>query len=320
MPFALQLPRTLPYYVALALLFASSGTMWGIWIARIPSVANKLDMGTAQLGAVLPAFSAGALVAFPVTAGLTSRCGSRTIIRAAGVMRGLLFPALALAPNTFWLMVALALAGFTHGALDIALNAQGVEIERRTVGSILSRAHGSFSLGALVGSVSIGFAATAGLPLEWQFIIPGVPAVLMFSTVSTLLIPDDTTPTPTTQRLAAKRKWRGAGMLPRALWTIGAIALITGIADEAIADWAALLIQRELEATPLVASLAYSVYSLALLVGRFSGDGISERLPSMRILQIAGVMGAVGMIGSAALNSPYAMIGGIAVIGLGFSV
>ncbi len=288
---AVRLPKTLPYHVALAMLFASSGLIWGVWIARIPGVARKLELGTAQLGAILPAFSAGALVAFPVAARLASRFGRRVIIRAAGTVRALLFPALALAPSAFWLVVALVLAGFTHGALDIALNAQGVEIERRTTGSILSRAHGSFSLGALIGSAGIGFAAQAGLPLEWQFIIPGLFAASLFTMVSSHLIDDDAAPTRATRRLGTKRKWRGIGVPPRALWTIGAIALITGIADEAIADWATLFIRRELEASPLVASLAYAVYSLAMLVGRLFGDGISTRLPPMRILQISGTMG-----------------------------
>lgn len=219
MPLALRLPRTLPYPVALALLFASNGTMWGILIARIPGGAGKLELNAAQLGTGLPALSAGALLAFPVTATLTTRFGSRLAIRVAGILRGLLFPALAFAPNALWLTVALALAGFTLGALDIALNAQGVEIERRTVGSILSRAHGSFSLGTLAGSAIIGVAATAGVPLEWQFIIPGTLAVLAFSTISAFLIHDDSTPTPTPtgKRLATKRKWRGIGVPPHAL-------------------------------------------------------------------------------------------------------
>ena len=320
MPLALRLPRTVPYHVAIALLFATSGLMWGIWIARIPGVAAKLELGTGQLGTILPVFSAGALVAFPVTANLTNRFGSRMVIRAAGVMRGLLFPALAFAPTALWLMVALALAGFAHGALDIALNAQGVEIERRTVGSILSRAHGSFSLGALIGSAGMGFAATAGMPLELQFVLPGALAVLMFSSVSTYLIHDDANPTRATRRLGTKRKWRGVGLPPRALWTIGAIALITGVADEAIAEWSTLFIRQELEATALVASLAYSIYSLAMLIGRFSGDSISKRIAPMRILQISGTMGMIGMVGGAVLNQPVSMLVGIVIIGLGFSV
>ena len=320
MPFSSRIPRSIPIHVSLALLFASSGVMWGVWIARIPGVATNLDLSRAALGAVLPAFSIGALVAFPVAAAVTNRFGSRTSIRMFGVLRGLMFPALALAPNAPTLMIALSLGGFSHGALDVALNAQGVEIERRTVGSILSRAHGSFSLGALIGSLGAGLAATAGLPLPLQFTIPALLATGMFAVVSQRLIDDDAEPTRATKQLGTKRKWRGVGVPPRALWALGAIAFITGIADEAIADWTTLFIRQDLGATPFIASFAFSVYSLAMLIGRFSGDTISSRLEPMRILQVGGTMGAIGLLTGTIINAPVAMLVGIGIVGLGFSV
>lgn len=320
MPYLPRVPRTIPFHVAIALLFATSGLMWGVWIARIPGVATSLDLSRGQLGTILPAFSVGALLAFPVAAACTSRFGSRSTIRMFGILRALLFPALALAPNAWTLLVALGLAGFAHGALDVALNAQGVEIERRTVGSILSRAHGSFSLGALLGSAGAGFAAQSGVPLAIQFIAPGAFAAITFALVTRQLIDDEVVTTPATRRLATKRKWRGVGIPPRALWALGAIAFVTGIGDEAIAEWSALFIRQDLGAAPVVASLAYSVYSFAMLVGRLSGDTISKKLDPMRILQIGGTMGAVGMLIGSVGNHPTAMLIGIAIIGLGFSV
>jgi MFS family permease len=314
-----SIPRSIPYHVAVALLFATSGIMWGVWIARIPGVSGALELDRAELGLVLPAFSIGALIAFPVSAAISSRHGSRVAIRIFGVLRALLFPLLALAPNAVTLAVALGFGGFAHGALDVALNAQGVEIERRTTGSILSRAHGSFSLGALLGSLSVGLAATAGLDLAWQFAIPGLLAAGIFATLTGQLLDDDATPTPATERLATRRRWRGVRVPPRALWALGAIALVTGVADEAIADWTTLFIRQDLGATPLVASLAYSIYSFAMLVGRFSGDSISTRLDALRILQIAGTMGATGLLIGTVIHTPAAMLVGIAIIGLGFS-
>ncbi len=319
MPLVARLPRTIPFHVAVALLFATSGVMWGVWIARIPGVSASLDLDRAELGLVLPAFSIGALIAFPVSATISSRFGSRVAIRIFGVLRGLLFPLLALAPNAPTLAIALGLGGFAHGALDVALNAQGVEIERRMSGSILSRAHGSFSLGALVGSLSVGFAATAGLDLVLQFAIPGLLAVVIFATLTSQLLDDEATPTPATERLATKRRWRGVRVPPRALWALGAIALVTGVADEAIADWTTLFVRQDLGATAFVASLAYSIYSFAMLVGRFAGDSISVRLDAMRILQIAGTMGATGLLIGTIIHTPAAMLIGIAIIGLGFS-
>ena len=108
-------------------------------------------------------------------------------------------------------------------------------------------------------------------------------------------------------------------MPPRALWALGAIALVTGIADEAIADWTTLFIRQDLGATAFIASLAYSIYSFAMLVGRFAGDSISARLDAMRILQISGAMGATGLLVGTVIHTPAAMLVGIAIIGLGFS-
>jgi MFS family permease len=319
MPLVTRLPRTIPFHVAVALLFATSGIMWGVWIARIPGVAANLDLSRAQLGLVLPAFSIGALIAFPVSAAVSSRHGSRVAIRIFGVLRALLFPLLALAPNAITLAFALGVGGFAHGALDVALNAQGVEIERRTAGSILSRAHGSFSLGALIGSLGVGVAAQAGLALSLQFTIPGLLAAIMFAVVSGQLLDDEAAPTPATTRLATKRRWRGVRVPPRALWALGAVAFVTGIADEAIADWSTLFIRQDLGAAPVVASLAYSIYSCAMLIGRFSGDSISTRVDPMRILQVAGTMGAIGLLVGTIIHTPAAMLVGIAIIGLGFS-
>lgn len=319
MSLASRLPRTIPFHVAIALLFATSGIMWGVWIARIPGVSANLDLNRAELGLVLPAFSIGALIAFPVSATINSRFGSRVAIRVFGVLRGLAFPLLALAPDAVTLAAALALGGFAHGALDVSLNAQGVEIERRMSGSILSRAHGSFSLGALIGSLSVGFAATAGLDLSLQFAIPGLLATGIFATLTSQLLDDEATPTPATERLATKRRWRGVRVPPRALWGLGAIALVTGIADEAIADWSTLFIRQDLGATAFVASLAYSIYSFAMLIVRFSGDSINNRLDAMRILQIAGTLGAIGLLIGTVIHTPAAMLVGIAIVGFGFS-
>lgn len=318
----LRFPRPLPPYLVLALLFATSGLAWGIWIARIPGIAGQLELSRTELGAMLPAFSVGALISFPIAAAATGRFGTRASVRMFGILRGLTFPLLALAPNPITLLAALGVSGFMHGGLDVSLNAQGVEIERRTYGSILSRAHGSFSIGALVGSLGAGFAAQAGAPLPAQFLAPAALVPTMFALLSHRLIDDEApgairaiSPAP-----IAKRRWRGVGIPPRALWGLGAIAFITGIGDEAIADWSALFIRQDLGAAPLVASLAYALYSLALVIGRFSGDAISKRFAPMLLLQAGGAMAAIGLLIGTGFNAPIAMLVGLAIVGFGFSM
>ncbi|CAN5772896.1 hypothetical protein BH20CHL2_BH20CHL2_07850 [soil metagenome] len=115
----IRLSRPLPPHLVLALLFATSGLTWGIWIARIPGIAFQLDLARAELGAVLPAFSVGALISFPIAAAAISRLGTRASVRMFGILRGLTFPLLALAPNPIALLAALGASGFMHGGLDV---------------------------------------------------------------------------------------------------------------------------------------------------------------------------------------------------------
>lgn len=117
----LRFPRPLPPYLVLALLFATSGLTWGIWIARIPGIAGQLELSRTELGAVLPAFSVGALISFPIAAAATGRFGTRASVRMFGILRGLTFPLLALAPNPITLLAALGVSGFMHGGLDVSL-------------------------------------------------------------------------------------------------------------------------------------------------------------------------------------------------------
>lgn len=317
MPIRIQ--RPLPPHLLLAILFATSGLTWGIWIARIPGIAEQLDLSPTELGAVLPALSVGALISFPIAAACTSRFGTRASVRLFGVLRGATFPLIALAPNPIALLAALGMSGFMHGALDVSLNSHGVEIERRTYNSILSRAHGSFSLGALVGSLGAGLAAQAGAPLVAQFALPAALVLTMFAVLGPRLI-DDEAPGSISPAPKPKRRWRGVGIPPRALWALGAIAFITGLIDEAISDWSALFIRQDLAAAPLVASMAYALYSLALVVGRFSGDRISKRFAPIQLLQVGGAMGGIGLLLGTGFNAPIAMLVGLGIVGLGISV
>jgi hypothetical protein len=69
-----------------------------------------------------------------------------------------------LAPNLPLLVAALVVYGASGGVMDVAMNAQGVAIERRYERPILSGLHAVWSLGGLTGALAGSAAAEAGLP------------------------------------------------------------------------------------------------------------------------------------------------------------
>lgn len=303
---------------AISLMFAINGILWGTWIARIPAVADHLDVSKAQLGSVLPAFAIGALVALPCAGSLIGRVGSAHTFTLFGLSRIALFPLLALAPTPVALAAVLFLFGFAHGAVDVSANAQGVEIERKTFTSMLSSVHGFFSLGGLIGAAMAGLIAQIGVSIQLQFTTLAVLSFALYAIASRHLVADETRPSP---RAAARHGRRlRLSLPPRVLWPLGAIAFCTALADEAVADWGGLFLHDELRTTTATAALAYTVYSLTMLIGRLSGDAIVTRFGSVRVIAGGGALSAIGLIGGSLLGVPWAALAGFGIIGLGLSV
>ncbi|MFX6234594.1 MFS transporter, partial [Acinetobacter baumannii] len=84
------------------------------------------------------AFAAGAMIAMPVTGGLTARHGCRPVAIVAGLAfaAGLLLPGLA--PTLAVLVPVMLILGGANGALDIAMNAHATTVESRWGRPIMS--------------------------------------------------------------------------------------------------------------------------------------------------------------------------------------
>lgn len=71
-------------------------------------------------------------------------------------------------------------------------------------------------------------------------------------------------------------------------------------------------------AAPSAAALGYAAFSVAMMLGRFSGDWAVSRLGPCRPLRLSGALAATGM--ATALVSPYWLaVLGFAAVGLGYA-
>ena len=64
-----------------------------------------------------------------------------------------MLPPPCLAPTALWTVAALFVFGALNATYDVAMNAQGAELEVRMDRPIMSSLHGGFSLGGLMGRV-----------------------------------------------------------------------------------------------------------------------------------------------------------------------
>jgi fucose permease len=300
-------------WLAIAAVFFVNGVTLASWISRIPTLAEQLEIGPGQLGLALMAIAAGALVAFPIAGRLVDTRSSAHSVICFGLVMILALPILGVAPRLLVLILALLLFGFGNGGMDVSMNAQGIQVERLAGRSIISSLHGCYSLGAFVGAAIGAGVAQLGVPPLVHFVGVSIFGLAALSRIRRWLIPDTKDP----------RKSDGAAdfaLPPRSLWLLGALALCASVGEGAIADWSGLYLRDVLEASSGVAALGFAAFSVAMLVGRFSGDALVQRFGAPRLVRAGGVLATLGLGVALLLNQPGIMLLGFAAVGLGLSI
>src|SRR3954452_5223738 len=158
-------------------LFCATRAVTATWAPRTPAVQERLGLSPGGLAVVALAIEAGALCGLPLGGAAVARAGSR---RPAAAALLCFAPGVAwagLAPGLAQLAVGLGVWAAANSVLDVALNAQGVELERRAERPLLSGLHAGQSAGLLAGAAVSFAAAATGVPLPAHAVAVAVGAL-----------------------------------------------------------------------------------------------------------------------------------------------
>ncbi|MCA2014104.1 MFS transporter [Pararhodobacter sp. CCB-MM2] len=303
-------PRLSRVRLAVVAMFFLNGILFGAWAARVPAFVEAFSLDPATLGRLLLCLAGGAILAFPLAGWLSDRIGADRATRWIGLYYALALPLIALAPNTWALAGALLLFGAGHGAMDVAMNGWGAEVERVYRRPILSSFHAMWSLGAGLGALSGGAAVALGLTPLIHFTL--VAALLGGLTLWIALVPWES------------RRGAGGGVgfaLPtKPLVLAGVVAFCSSIGEGAMADWSAVFLIDIAGTDEARAALGYSVYSAAMFVARISADRVIHRLGPVPTARVAGVLAFAGLAVALLGQTLEAGLAGFVLLGLGYSV
>jgi predicted MFS family arabinose efflux permease len=292
--------------LATRLAFVVAGFTTACWAPLIPFAKARLDVNDAELGLLLLSFGIGSLIGVSAAGLLAARIGARPIVVAGGIGLCALLPALAVAGSPLSLGAPLFLFGASIGALDVAMNAHGVEVERAAGAPLMSGFHALFSLGGFAGAGWMTLALSVGLsPLIGTFAAALTALCLVAVGAAGLL------------RTRPARHERLLVWPTGLVVVIAVLAATMFLAEGAVFDWGALLIVDRRLAGAADAGLGYILFSIAMTAGRLSGDAIVRRLGALRVLRWGGALAVAGLV--LVLLCPFApaAIGGFLLIGLG---
>ncbi|GAB4524677.1 MAG: MFS transporter [Anaerolineae bacterium] len=297
--------------VAVLVIFFVNAIGMANWIARIPLVKEKLGLSEGQLGLVLLGISMGVLTALPLAGGLIARFSSRTVTTGAGLLNCLALPFLGLAPSPITLWAALYFFGMTLSTMDVAMNAQAIEVERRHGKSIMSSFHAAFSIGGFFGAGISGLFVAVGVSIVPHFVFVSVVFAGALLVASRYLVD-----------VEGERTGKGERVfvLPgRALLPLGAVAFCAAIAEGTMADWSAVYLREVVGTNAGIAAAGFAGFSLTMTAGRLAGDWLIRRFDRVMLVRAGGLTAGLGFGLAVMVPEFVPVVIGFALVGAGAS-
>ncbi len=288
---------------AVSAVFFANGLVVGCWALLVPIIIINLGITESDMGLIILAGGGSAILALASSPALINRFGVRGVITASGCIMAATIFLLQQSDSITAGVIFLLLTMASLAAQDVAMNTNAVDLEQQSGRANMSAFHAFWSAGAMTGALCggtiIAYLGSAGLAIIAGF---GNLAIVGFTYRYLEAIHVDT-----------QEQSSGSGFqIPRMLlpWLFGVMAFIGFVSEGAVIDWSALFYRKELGASVEISGLAFGGFSLSMMLARFAGDSIRERLGDQILLLLSVILAGIGMtFVSFATTSFWATVG-----------
>ena len=279
------------------------------WAPLIPYAKDRLGIDEGVLGLLLLCLGAGSIITMPIAGALAARFGCRLMIRAATLLICASLPFLAMVASVPALVIVLLIFGAAIGAVDVVVNIQAVIVEKASGKSMMSGFHGLWSVGGFVGAGGVS-------GLLWAGVSPLVAVSCVIVVIVGLLLTFGRHLLP----YGSEEKDGPLFVLPKGIVLfIGFLCFIVFLAEGSMLDWSAVFLTSLRGVDFSHAGLGYSLFSVAMMIGRLSGDRVVHKFGGKKILTFGGICAASGVAIAIFIPTWIASLIGFGLLGLGAS-
>ena len=302
--------------------FLLTGFVYASWASRVPAVKDSLGLGDGGFAIALLGLEAGAVLGLQLGGLVVPRVGSRRALTVSlsAFAGALLLPSLA--PNLPLLASALFAFAVLNSVVDVAMNAQGVAVQRIMGRPVLSGLHAMHSLGGVLGAAMGATAARLGsAPLE-HFLTCAAVSVLFVLAARPLLLPSriDAKGNPAgdgASLAGGLRRWFGGWTAPVVL--LGVLAFCFTLAEGSGLNWSAVYVSGPLGGTEALGAVGLGVFLGAVTLGRLAGDRLVSRFEAVPVFRAGALLSGLGFGGALLLDTPTAGLVGLGLLGAGIA-
>ncbi len=297
-------------YFAPAFLYTCFSLVFSTWVIYIPFIAEKMQITEGKVGGALFFTSLGSFLTIPLSNKLIDILGVGRQAFIGFVLYALSMYGMFLAPDYMWLCTALFLFGVMSSIFAISLNSLVATIEKQAGKYIMTGSHGFWSIGGIIGASTGGFiAGKLDMPLLHITILIAILIGLQ------IWLRKEYTHISSEPRLKGDKQKFSV----KPLIAIASIAMIMMASEGAIADWSALYLKKVVLMKNHLLGFGYALFSMGMTLGRFTGDALSHRFGSWRLLRMAIGTSLVGFT-LVLMIHPVLALTGFFIIGIGFSI
>jgi MFS family permease len=299
--------------IAVTLMFVVNGAVIGGYAGSLPSLRAKLGIDATQIAIMLFCAGAAAILAMQIGGRLADAIGAREITLAAVPFLIVGMITIGLAPIFGIAIIGAILLGFGNGAMDVAMNAIGVQVETARRRPIMSFFHAFWSIGNFIGAGAVLLLAVL-LGLQGGAIVTPLSILIAVLTLLGLVILLKITP----KAAVVHHTVDGVKTpIPKAAWILGVMALAFGLSEGTAADWSSIHVTDVANVDPTTGALGLIAVSAFMVVIRLLGDRLVARFGRRAVVRFGGLCAALGYLTVTLVSSLPLLVFGWALVGFG---
>ncbi|MDE0547371.1 MFS transporter [Microbacterium sp. C7(2022)] len=293
--------------------YAAQGLGYAVVVTSLPALKERQGVDDTMVSILVLGVALMAAVGSVLANAVAVHWGSRSALSLGLLVQGIALPLIALPTPFAVFAAAFALFGVGLGCVDAGVAMQGVAVQRRHGHPLLGRFFAALTAAAIAGALLVSAVAATALAAGIALTVAGVAAATVGIVGRWFFLRD----VPVDDALPATERAR----LPRAgIWAFGFVILAVFVVDSAVSTWSTVYLHDDLATAAWVAPLGYAAYQAAVLVTRLVTDRLVGAWGRARLVAIAVVISAAGLLAVVLLPFAVAAVLGFALAGVATGV
>jgi MFS family permease len=291
---------------ALSVFFFISGFCFSSWASRIPSIKLTFDMNEAELGSFLFILPICSLIGLPISGWLISKFDSRYLLISGFLIYIFSLLGVGYASNIQLLTVTVCFFAFGLRAINISMNTQAIQLQKRYRRTINGSFHGIWSFGGLCGILIATTMIYFDITMFVHLAVVVVVALILSLSAFSYLLKNDRETVGNKLRLGSPDKF---------IFYTGLVVFCAAVCEGGIYDWSSVYFREVINAE--LFTLSYLVFMIAMTILRFFTDVLTNLLGMKKLFLISASVVVFGVLILIIFPNFYLALVGFFITGLG---